>query len=281
VLKVIEETGYRPHRLARTMREGRHGAIGLLVASPGAIPTRTLDFLTILSRRYDQMLMVEKLEAGHEPRLIAESCVDGLVLFESLDEAMEARVDQLPVPMVRVNTNRRSGRGVITFDEGGAVETAMRRFAERGGERPAFLAGSSPAHYSHAARLAALAPAAEEAGLADPIHLEAAPEKADRIVEQLLAAHPQVDSLLLGGEALVAPVYRAAMRQGRRIGVDLSVISFRHSASVAAAVPSLTTLEINPVHLARAVITRVVGLAGDDGAGPIAMPYELHTHESG
>ena len=131
VLKVVDETGYRPNRTVKGFFEKRHGVIGVLGHSPYHIALDALATMMTRAHDFDQMLNIEYVEDGKVPRMIAEDCVDGLILFETVDDELMREIRRFRLPVIQVNTNQRFDVGCVTFDEEAAVKQAVERFAAR------------------------------------------------------------------------------------------------------------------------------------------------------
>ncbi len=252
VLDAADRLGYRVNRTASVMRQGRHGAIGLLVQQWQRLPRNSFEVFLDVARRRDVFLLAERVDGDRAlPRTLTNDCVDGLIVFEPLDEPVEEQIRRLSLPVVQVNTNVRGERGCIAYDERGAMERLVRRFVRQGRRRPALLMpgplGSS--HYSATDRLTALSELAADGGLDDPVVVRAEyfweTSVDDSAAMRLLRERPEIDAIVLYDDYLAPPLFHAAMLLGRRVGDDLDVIGFNDSGYARAVHPELTSLKVD------------------------------------
>ncbi|MFW6303586.1 MAG: LacI family DNA-binding transcriptional regulator, partial [Candidatus Sumerlaeota bacterium] len=132
-----KKLGYRPNRTVRQFFSNRHGSIGLLFPGIYDIPKDTLGYLLKLAKWQDVMLLLEELSVQSEdtPKLIEEDCVDGLVVFGNAGGQWYENLGKLDIPVVEMNTNRRTGPMCITYDEENGSRLLVDRLAERGCKR--------------------------------------------------------------------------------------------------------------------------------------------------
>ena len=148
VLRVIEETGFRPNLAARTLAGGRAMSIGVLtqyIDSPfygeairGIEEVLASEDYTALfvSGRGDRELELERLN------MLMERNIDGLIVLSSTleDHELEALAKELPVVLTgRVTLNQKLTS--IGFDNLGGGALALGHLAELGHEAIAVIDG--------------------------------------------------------------------------------------------------------------------------------------------
>ncbi len=277
VLDAAEELGYRPNRTARQFVRRRHGAIGVMMPWIECVPLRTLGLVLKFAKWRDLMVLLEETPAdpGERPKLLKEDCVDGLVAFGPLPEHLSAELGALPIPVLEVNTNRRTGPLCITYDEEGACARAAERLARAGRRSVALLLEEPGEHYSVGVRRASLEKEAADRGLRFEV-LEIPRAEGPQALRRL-AESRSVDSCVVYTDWMAIPLYRAADRAGLRIPQDLSVIGFNDSLLCAALAPPLTTLSVDADSLAQETVALICdaisGEATDQEA--LRMPYSL------
>ena len=85
ILKVIKDTGYRPNRTVSGFFNHEHGALGLLVRSVYHIQPGVLKGLIVAAKARNQMITIEYLDGNGMPKMVVEDCVDGIILYETVD----------------------------------------------------------------------------------------------------------------------------------------------------------------------------------------------------
>jgi DNA-binding LacI/PurR family transcriptional regulator len=285
VLEAARALDYRPNRTAANFRGQRHGSIGVLVHRWGGVRQLLLSRMISAAKRHDLLVVVEQLEGeSTPPSLVEEDCVDGLIVFENIDPELLDKLERFPLPLVQINTNRRQGRGCITFDEAGALRLAVEAFARRGRRQVAFVvARPDQPHYSVHERYSALGEACADKGMNPPHRFACAtPDEAQvDAIARHLREHPEIDAVVLHLDALAPHLYRAAAQLGKRIPEDLSVIGFNDTAVSAAMIPQMTALSVDHEALAdNAVVMLNRLIQGDTAVGNLVAPYELRPRES-
>jgi DNA-binding LacI/PurR family transcriptional regulator len=284
VLRTAQTLGYRPNRTARNVRRGRHGHVGVLVGDINYVPPLELQLMIEAARERDWLLTIEHVVAGQgAPILAREDCVDGLLVFQTMDRALLRQIAHTRVPLVQINTNNRRGIGSITYDEEGAIEQIAARLAHNGRRYPGLIVGArTPPHYSDRVRATTLRNAARRHGLAPPrVGYASEAMSAYRQCSALLAAQPALDAMIVHAGALVPGVYRAVYETGRSIAKDVDVISFFADASTIALWPRPTILQVDAcalVHKAFVVLDEMI--AGRRAVTPLTLPYTLVSGDS-
>jgi DNA-binding LacI/PurR family transcriptional regulator len=277
--------GYQANRTARWLACGRHGSIGVIAHSPYVIPEPMMNGLLWAARERRLFLVLERAPERARPMFLQERCVDGLLSFDELRETDRRRIGEMRLPTIWVNTNRRRGRNVITYDERTAARSGIEHLLTAGWARPMTLGLEGP-HYSVRDRLSgAREGAPEDVSLVltqAPWGAHDASEDSVTLVEQFLRSHAHVDSALILHGALIPALYQALLRTGRHPGRDFGVVTFGHYGAGLSVVPHVTALGFDE----QALGVRMVEVLWDlvEGSRPVALPlnisYELYVRDS-
>lgn len=144
VQEAIAALGYVPSRSPRSMRTGRHNAIGFVGtrATPDDVSwfsRRMLDSMLDAAVDLDLDLIYTRLAASDEkPRLLREACVDGLIVnaISYMPAGLLAKLARR-YPLVQVN--EQAPTDAVYPDEESAGQTAAAWLLERGHRRLAFV----------------------------------------------------------------------------------------------------------------------------------------------
>lgn len=281
VQAAIEELGWTPNLAARTLRTGRTGIIGVVVAELRRPLLATLvETLVTEVNRHDLNAAVEPTH-GDADRL-AEVWTQRGRTFDALI------VVDLPVPAVGVH----DGGPVVLLDVAGAgveapcdrvrtdldqaAELILRHLAVMG-RRHAVQLGSGPLTGRSELpqiELADAVPAPGEDGGARAAGFRAA--------QRALVTHPGVDALVCGTDEIALGAIAGLHAAGVDVPGDVAVIGFGALDDGWFATPSLTTIDPDPRQLARAAVELAVrGLdGGASGRSDIAVPVALIRRES-
>ena len=275
------EAGYQGNRTARWLARGRHGSIGIIARTSYLIPEAMMNGMQIAARKRGLFLILDRALKVDPPMFLEESCVDGLVSFDDLREEDCRRVKRMDLPILWVNTNRREGLHVMSYDEYGAAKMAAEHLAERGWQHPMTLDFAGGDHYSADDRQAGAHAAAPKVvrflSRTKTGGVEGEVEKRVDEIEQFLRRHPEIDSALAFHSALVPPLYEALRRLAKHPGIDFGVVTFGRYGPSRSVFPLVTALALDE----QALGERIVGSLEDRIEGrpvkelPITVAYEL------
>lgn len=255
VAKAAEKLGYQPNPLAKRLRTGKAGAVGVaLPADPGRFDDPFfLQFLAAMGRRFaeaDIDLLVTAARPGEEElkvyrRLIDAKRVDGIVIARTRrhDERIEF-LQARGFPFVaHGRTEAAKPYAHLDIDGEGAFAAATRRLAEFGHRRIALVNAPDAymfAHFREAGWRRALA----ELGLAPGPSRAAEPneENGHRLTRELLAQRDRPSAILCGTDRLAVGALRAIAEAGLRAGHDVSVIGYDDLPVATYTDPPLTTI---------------------------------------
>jgi len=254
VLKAARELGYSgPDPLARSLRRGRSGVIGVVYDSPlhfaFADPAASL-FLGGVARAAQEEglnLLLLAGAPGPEPSPASGASVDGLILYATTGASPALRAARTrALPTVLVDQAPQDHLPLIGIEDGPGAEAAARHLLERGHREIGVLAlplGTAAAPAAHiCARLEGYQRALEGAAR---LHLgespDNSPESGEALACALLGAHPGLTALLCMSDVLAQGALRAAADLGLRVPDDLSVVGYDD-------LPSSAALELTTVH---------------------------------
>jgi LacI family transcriptional regulator len=266
--RAIEELGYRPSALARSLKLSRSHTVGLIV------PDVTNPFYPALARGLQEALRADGYlalladtggGAPQERRFLDEAVdrrVDGLVLStfdlrsEDLGEALRAGIAAVSVgPQV-------SGPGidVVSADDERAAADAVAYLIERGHRRIATIAGPS-ATLLGAARLRGYQ---SELGAAfDPALVHEADWTRDGghvAAAELLALSAHPTAVFCANDLMAIGALDAAREAGVAVPGQLAVVGVDDIEAAALVNPSLTTVRIPAHEIGRVAGELLLGL---------------------
>ena len=248
VLEAARGLGYQgPNPLARSLRRGKTGVIGLVYDAPleyaFADPAATL-FLGSLSRTLqDADLNLLLLSAPLDPAPVRTASVDGLVVYCAAEGSpLLATVMERDLPTVLVDQQAQPGTLEVGIDDAGGARAAaehLRRLGHRevgvlclelGPERQggAIPPGEEvPLSYrTTAERLRGYREGAAGMTLRPYECAQNTPAEGEVQALALLRDHPGVTALLCMSDVLAQGAFQAAARLGRQIPGDLSVVGY-------------------------------------------------------
>jgi DNA-binding LacI/PurR family transcriptional regulator len=307
VFAAAKRLGYTgPDPVARGLRRGRSGAVGVVYADPlsyaFADPAAVM-FLEGVSRAAEEaglglLLVPAPLREGRNPRAVGEAAVDGFVIYclaeddPLVDMALERRL-----PVVLVEQPPREGAPSVETDDVGGARAAAEHLLGLGHERLGVisfelgrdasggLAGlerrREATYRPSRLRLEGYAAAVEGAGLSwedVPVYeaVQNEPEQGRLAAEVLLGREPRPTAILTLSDQLALGVFEAAKKMRLSIPEDLSVVGFDDVPEASRTEPPLTT--VYQPHVEKGLAagrTLVAQLGGEEPQSPERLPTWL------
>jgi LacI family transcriptional regulator len=254
VERAVEELGYVPNRLARSLRLKRTQTLALVVTDI------TNPFWTTVARGVEDaaqdagfnliLCNTDESEAKQEQYLdvLLQKQVDGILLVPARDnEALTGWIQRRAVPVVLLDRCVCSGQvDLVRGDSEGGAYQLVRHLISLGHRRIAVLSG--PRDVSTAVdRVRGYAEALAEAGLevrADWVcYGQFSIESGYRVAQQVLTARPCPTALFAVNNFIAIGALRALRDAGLRVPEDMSVVAFDDLISGLVIEPFLTVAD--------------------------------------
>jgi len=254
VLQAIEDLGYRPDPIARSLRTRRAEAFGLLIPDFGnPVYASIIKGAEAAAARRGYVLLTGSLVgAAYEPRqyvdILGRGRVDGLLLAgtESTRDLIE-QLEALGVPWMLLNRRIPGLTRHVTLDDERAAALAVEHLVELGHRRIAHLAGPPDADTAQRRR-AGYERAMRAAGLdVEPDLLAATDytsEGGRRGMDALLALAAPPSAVLVANVAAAVGALYAARRAGWEVPRAISVVAIHDSPLAEYLEPPLTTVRM-------------------------------------
>ncbi|WP_375489695.1 LacI family DNA-binding transcriptional regulator [uncultured Jatrophihabitans sp.] len=285
ILRAIDELGYRPNAVARSLRMSRTMTIGLVV------PDNSNPFFAELGRALEDVAF----DAGYtlllgnamdDPereaayvRSMIDRQVDGLIVAPATDSARwiaELAGTSIARVMLDRDLDVPDAAHVLVDNDGGAY-AATTHLLGHGARRIACVAG--PAHVSSAReRAAGWRRALHDAGhRADTELVAQAPfgrAHGYHAGHRLLSMDDRPDAVFVGSDEQAVGVLRAAADLGVRVPDDLAICSFDGVEAGAFTMPTLTTMRQPFELIGRRAVGWIAEKVADPGLAPMRLRYD-------
>jgi len=295
VLRAVEQLGYRPSGVARSLRMKRTRTLGLIVTDiqnpffPELVQAadsaaRGLNYSIILgSAAYDEH------RAMHYLDLMVDRRVDGLIIASSqLSEESWRWLIASPVPVVVVNAEPTGlPVPVITSDNEGGTRLAVEHLVGLGHRRFAYIRGPE-GFTADRPRFEGFLQACADAGIPtsdiDEIRGDGQFEGGERATAELLEGGSVATAIVCHNDVTAIGAMRAIRAAGKRVPADISVVGCDDIAAAAWVVPSLTTVAQQKAEMGTLAVQRLAAALDDPEfagvAETIRIPMVLHVRES-
>ncbi|MEU6737787.1 LacI family DNA-binding transcriptional regulator [Streptosporangium sandarakinum] len=296
VLAVAERLAYRAHPMARGLRRGRTGVLGLDMRPLDAIGSyipEGVDYFV----RFAGAAAVTALDHGLGLMLVPDLTrsdvsraalgVDGYVIGDPMrDDPVLTRLLDASVPVVTVG--RDPGRPDFTdwvgTDDARETERMLDLLRSRGARRVAFLAGTDDNAWNVDAELAYREWTARHAMPARILRVpEAAGEDGGRDAARrlLTGAGERPDAVHCQTGRHASGVLAEALRLGVAVPEDLFVTAGSDAQQTRIASPAITALDLAPEESGRAAVELLIArLNGEPATGPVVVPAQLYVRAS-
>ncbi|QPZ38094.1 LacI family DNA-binding transcriptional regulator [Paramicrobacterium chengjingii] len=297
VLAAIEELDYRANPVARTLRTGRTGMLGLVV------PEITVPYFSELARdvidaaaEYGYRVMIDQTGHDHDRERQLLMGDDRTMLFDGLLFSPLVTKSELldmhgstKMPLVLLGEHEFDGRyDHVAIDNVAAAKDAVEHLVQLGRSRIAAIGTQPLEEYA--------TPLQRSAGYEAALHdagMDVRPEfattaahysRADgySAARSLLERSPQPDAIFCFSDLLAIGAMRAVFDAGLSVPEDVAVIGIDDVEEGRFARPSLSTVSLDTPYIAREAVGRIVTRI-DDPATPaeeIVAPHRLVARES-
>lgn len=283
VFKAIEETGYRPNLLARSLATQKSQNIGLIVTHSlfnGPYFSELLYQTATLTNNYGrQLILADGKTCADDERAAIEFLLDlrcdAIIIYPRfLDTAaLEAIIDQHDIPIMVVNRQLQqhpehcvwASHQQNTFD-------AVSYLIERGHHEIAFISGL-PGSPTAAARLAGYRQAltAHALPFADERVLPGAwtPESGQLATRQLLDSGVPFSALMASNDDMAIGAALALSAAGRRLPQDVSLMGFDDIRMAEFFLPPLTTVHVPVAEMIQHTLAQLVAMLEGEDVNPL------------
>jgi len=292
VLQYVEEVGYKPNQLAKSLRTGKTHVIGLIIediSNPFFATVAGLIERHAFARGYRILYCSTENDTAKAQDLIAmlqDRHIDGYIIAPPA--GVEKEIEALLKSNIPTVLFDRYLPGLptdyIVVDGEAGVYQATRHLLDQGLARVAFLTTESE-QTQMAARLQGYTRAMHAQG--QPLSVQRIPlafegdrETSIAAIQHFLVAHPACEAIVFANNPLTIYGLEAIARLGRRIPQDLAIISFDDNDLFRLHSPTITAIAQPVEVLAETLISVLLELLTTDRPEPparqqIMLPLSL------
>lgn len=272
VLATIEELGYKPSALARSLIQQRSYTLGVVTAGLKDIgPSRILSGITAAAEEAGYSLLLRELPRYNTMDItpvfqaLLSRHVDGIIWAVSQVGDNRKWVDHpladIDVPLVYLTMERRENLTIVSIDNYLGGRMAMAHLLEQGYRKICHISG--PMDWWEARqRMTAWKDALTEAGLcaSDDHCVEGDWSSASgaRATERLLAQYPEMDAIFVGNDQMALGAMKILSDKSVRIPEDIGIVGFDNIAESAFFSTPLTTVQQDQNNVARIAVVEII-----------------------
>jgi len=291
VTGLAKKLNFRVNRTAKNLVSKRHGSLGILIREFGMMWNTILQFILLEAQKYEQVIVLETLSQDQHimPSTIREDAVDGLILFEDIEERIQNEVNTLGIPSVLVNTTTETVPGTIIFNEYQGMELAIHALRSLNHHNLALIS-SEGNHFSCKTRKEAFLNIAHQnpgekrtaLSIGSDCFTEGQRQKVIQEISEFLTLHNNTSGLILSEDRIAPLLYAASKAIGKSIPDELSVIGFNNGLISHSIQPRLSSVYVNPNEVGRAIVKKLNDIIEDksDGKEALIIDYRYLPRES-
>jgi len=275
VESVIEELGYRPSTLARSLIQQRSYTLGVVVFGLKYIgPSRTLNGIADAAEKLDYMLLMKELDNHYDTNSV-KSVIDSL-LSRQVDGIIWAapeigdshtwlkdHLDSIPVPIIFLAMEPREGTPSVTTDNYQGAVLAVQHLLGIGRKKIAHLSGPL-VWWEASERNRGWRDTLQKAGFeaSEDLSTEGnwSAKSGRTAFLQLIETCPDMDAIFVGNDQMALSVLRESRRLKINVPEQLAVVGFDNIPESAYFCPSLTTVSQDQQLIGEAAVDIVVDM---------------------
>jgi LacI family transcriptional regulator len=285
ILLTIDELGYRPSALARSLIQQRSYTLGVVTAGLKYIgPSRTLSGITAAAEEAGYSILLKELTHFDTDNVIPifqallSHHVDGIIwavaeVGENRNWITKQSLD-LKIPIVYLAMEPKEGISDVSIDNYLGARLAMSHLLEQGYRHIGHITG--PLDWWEARqRMAAWKDILEEYDI--EVKEEHCAEgnwssdMASQAIEKLFDQYPEMDAVFAANDQMALAVIQVACQRGIRIPQDLGVVGFDNIPESAFFCPPLTTVQQDQYAVGKVAVGETIKMieSGWQGLEPV------------
>ena len=275
---VIDEMGYRPSTLARSLSQQRSYTLGIVIFGLKHIgPSQTLNGIADAADELGYMLLMKELAdfsiegIGSTIDSLLSRQVDGVIwIAPEIGEShswLEEHLKNIPVPVIFLAMEPREGVSSIATDNYGGAVLAMQHLLDSGRKKIAHLSGPLT-WWESQERKRGWRETLLKSGLEVPESYCAegnwSAASGEQAFLQLLESVPDMDAVFVANDQMALSVLREANRLGINIPEKLAVVGFDNIPESAHFCPALSTVSQDLQLIGEMVVKAIVEMIEAD-----------------
>jgi LacI family transcriptional regulator len=268
VQQIIDQLGYKPSALARSLIRQRSLTLGVVIAELGQYgPIRRLLGMEQAATEYGYRLhlsLVHQPEADNSDQILGELLawhVDGIIW--AIPEIghnriwLQRKVPQLPAPVVLICEQPLYNEHAVSIDNRAGGLLATQHLLAQGYQRPGIITG--PLNWAAAQqRLLGWQEALTTYQNRQIFEGDWSAASGEQGLYQLYRQYPELDAVFVSNDQMALGVLQAAHQLGLRVPEDLGITGFDNIPEAAYFSPPLTTIRHKLMDQGRIGVQRLI-----------------------
>lgn len=297
VQAIINQLGYQPSKIARSLIQGQSYALGVISYGIGYIgPSLALQGIqeAAVQAGYSLMLNIlpdaEAYDAEKTIHEILSYHVDGILwavpeIGHNQDWIQQA-VHSLAVPIVFLNVQPRPNLASAVIDNKTGGRLATQHLIDQGRQNIGIITGPMDWREARQRELGWRQALAENNRMVDESYIvngDWSPSSGERGIRLLLEWHPEIDAVFVCNDQMALGAMKVAQKMGRRIPEDLAVIGFDDIPEAPYFSPALSTIRQDTAEMGYQGVQQLLAIINNADKSPVpavVLQPELIVRES-
>ena len=290
VARAIEETGYRPNLMAKTMRTGKVRQVGVIVPRIMSESVNSLmDGIAeeLLDKGYLTVLGYSDRSKDRELQyldIMQSSRVAGIILMATtLSDIKKVSLENCTVPLVITGQNF-EGMPCVYHDDFNAVRELTELMIRKGAKRIVYIGVLEEDKAAGFARHEGCREALRRAGFdADDLPMRIADFEAQsgyQAMTELLEENPDLDGVICATDIIAHGAMKALKERGKRIPDDVMIAGVGDNWADLISTPTLTTVKLHQRRCGSEAARLLLELIGETEGEAEAEAGESARHKS-
>lgn len=272
VMKVIQELGYQPSALARSLIQQRSYTLGVVTAGLKFIgPSRTLNGITNAAEDAGYSLILKELPNFNANNVgpifngLLSRHVDGIIWAAPEIGNNRKWVDdfsfELDVPIVFLTMEPREGISIVSANNYEGAEIATRHLLDQGYQHIGHIAG--PLDWWEAKqRFWAWKKVVNEAGQGNSnqhwVEGNWSASSGQEVCQQLFEEYPEMDAIFAANDQMALGALSVIHQRGLKVPEEFGLIGFDNIAESAYFWPALTTMQHDQHQIGTLAVNEII-----------------------
>jgi len=272
VQNVIEQLGYRPSALARSLIQQRSYTLGVVTAGLRFIgPSRTLSGITSAAEEKGYSLLLKELPQFDTTDItpifqaLHDRHVDGIIwavpeVGQNRDWINHSSLET-GTPMVYLAMEPRNDILVVSINNFLGARLAVSHLLEQGYRHIGHVAGPTD-WWEAQQRMTGWKDTLRDAGIESKNDYWAegnwSSASGAQAIEKLFVQYPQMDSVFVGNDQMALGVMQVAAQKGLLIPDDLGIVGFDNIPESAYFSPPLTTIQQDQYEIGKVAVEQII-----------------------
>ncbi len=272
VMKVIQELGYQPSALARSLIQQRSYTLGVVTAGLKFIgPSRTLNGITNAAEDAGYSLILKELPNFNANNVgpifngLLSRHVDGIIWAAPEIGNNRKWVDdfsfELDIPIVFLTMEPRDGISIVSANNYKGAEIATRHLLDQGYRHIGHISG--PLDWWEAKqRFSAWENVMSEAsqGISNPHWVEGnwSASSGQEVCQQLFEKYPEMDAIFVANDQMALGALSVIHQRGLKVPEEFGLIGFDNIAESAYFWPALTTMQHDQHQIGTIAVNEII-----------------------